>query len=89
MVYSFHCSAVGTPGEVILADLNQYLVSTKVGGGIEAAMSMHLYFDAAEVAYRIIYRVDGKTARQTPLTIPNSANNRSGFVVVAARTVIS
>jgi len=68
--------------------LNQYLVSTKVGGGIEAAMSMHLYFDAAEVAYRIIYRVDGKTARQTPLVIPNSTNNRSGFVALAARTAI-
>lgn len=88
VVYSFHCSAIGTPGDVILADLNQYLVSTKVGGGIEAAMSMHLYFDAAEVAYRIIYRVDGKTARQTPLVIPNSANNRSGFVALAARTAI-
>ncbi|MGC9260016.1 MAG: phage major capsid protein [Phycisphaerae bacterium] len=90
VVYSFHCSAIGTPGDVILADLNQYLVSTKVGGGIEAAMSMHLYFDAAEVAYRIIYRVDGKTARQAPLIIPNSANNRSGFVALAARiTVVS
>ena len=88
VVYSFHCSAIGTPGDVILADLNQYLVSTKVGGGIEAAMSMHLYFDAAEVAYRIIYRVDGKTARQAPLIIPNSANNRSGFVALAARTTV-
>ncbi len=88
VVYSFHCSAVGNPGDVILADLNQYLVSTKVGGGIEAAMSMHLYFDAAEVAYRIIYRVDGKTARQAPLIIPNSANSRSGFVALAARITV-
>ncbi len=88
VVYSFHCSPVGTPGDVILADMNQYLVSTKIGGGIEAAMSMHLYFDAAEVAYRIIYRIDGKTARQTPLTIPNSANNRSGCVILAVRNTI-
>ncbi len=88
VVYSFHCSSVGTPGDVILADLNQYLVSTKAGGDIEAAMSMHLYFDAAEVAYRIIYRIDGKTARSAPLLIPGSPNSRSGFVVVAARTTM-
>ena len=85
MVYSYHCYPVGNPGDVILADLNQYFVSTKAGGGVETAMSMHLYFDSAETAYRIIYRVDGKTARNTPLTVPNSANLRSGFVTLAAR----
>ncbi len=85
VVYSYHCYPVGNPGDVILADLNQYFVSTKAGGGVETAMSMHLYFDSAETAYRIIYRVDGKTARNTPLTVPNSANLRSGFVTLAAR----
>ena len=85
VVYSYHCYPVGNPGDVILADLNQYFVSTKAGGGIETAMSMHLYFDSAETAYRIIYRVDGKVARNTPLTVPNSGNLRSGFVSLAAR----
>ncbi len=83
--YSYHCSAPGTLGDVILADLSQYLVSTKAQGAIQTAMSMHLYFDSAEMAYRIIYRIDGKTARQAPLIIPNSANPRSGFVALESR----
>ncbi len=85
VVYSYHCYPVGNPGDVILADMNQYFVSTKAGGGIETAMSMHLYFDSAETAYRIIYRVDGKVARTAPLTVPNSGNPRSGFITLAAR----
>ncbi len=87
VVYSYHCSGLGNAGDVILADFSQYFVSTKVNGGLETAMSMHLYFDSAEVAYRILYRIDGKVGRQLPLTIPNSANTRSGFVVVANRLV--
>ncbi len=89
VVYSYHCSAVGSIGDVILADFSQYFVSTKVNGGLETAMSMHLYFDSAEVAYRILYRIDGKVARQLPLTIPSSTNTRSGFVALAARQPIS
>jgi HK97 family phage major capsid protein len=89
VVYSYHCPPLGSVGDVILADLSQYFVSTKANGAVETAMSMHLYFDAAEVAYRIIYRIDGKVARTTPLTVPNSTATRSGFVTLAARTTIS
>ncbi len=89
VVYSYHCPQVGNAGDIILADLGQYFVSTKAAGGIETAMSMHLYFDSAEVAYRIIYRVDGKVARTAVLQVPNSVNTRSGFVELAARGVIS
>ena len=89
VVYSYHCAAVGSTGDVILADFSQYFVSTKVNGGLETAMSMHLYFDSAEVAYRIVYRIDGKVARQVPLTIPSSPNTRSGFAALAPRQTIS
>jgi|SRR5271170_875317 len=86
VVWSYHCSPVGHAGDVILADVSQYFVSTKAGAGVETAMSMHLYFDSAEVAYRIIYRIDGKVARTAPLEIPNSTNTRSGFVTLGERT---
>lgn len=85
VVYSYHCPALGDSGDVILADLKQYGVATKAGGQIETAMSMHLYFDAAEVAFRIIYRIDGKVMRQQPLKMPNSPNSRSGFVCLEPR----
>ncbi|HTV49523.1 MAG TPA: phage major capsid protein [Phycisphaerae bacterium] len=85
VIWSYHCSPVGHHGDIILADLSQYFVSTKASGPLETAMSMHFYFDSAEVAYRILYRIDGKTARTEPLEIPNGANSRSGFVTLAAR----
>jgi len=85
VLYSYHCPPVGSGGDVILADMNQYGVATKAGGQVEQAMSMHLYFDSAEIAYRILYRIDGKTMRTGTLQVPNSPNARSGFVCLAAR----
>lgn len=85
VIYSYHCPALGDAGDVILADLKQYGVATKAGGQVETAMSMHLYFDAAEVAFRMIYRIDGKVMRQQPLKVPNSPNSRSGFVCIEPR----
>ncbi len=85
VIYSYHCPALGDAGDVILADLKQYGVATKAGGQVETAMSMHLYFDAAEVAFRMIYRIDGKVMRQQPLKLPSSPNSRSGFVCIEPR----
>lgn len=85
VMYSNHCPALGDAGDIILADLDQYGVATKARGEIEQAISMHFYFDAAEVAYRMIYRIDGKVMRQTPLTMPNSPLPRSGFVCIEPR----
>ena len=84
--YSYHCNALGVQGDIILADMRQYFVSTRVNGGIETAMSMHLYFSAAEVAYRILYRIDGKTARQAPMALPHTNQSRSGFVTLSTRS---
>ncbi len=86
VVFNYQCQPPGTPGDIILADMSQYLVSVKAGEGVRQAMSMHLYFAEAEMAYRMIYRVDGKTARTSPLAITGSAQARSGFVVLSART---
>ncbi len=85
VVYSYQCSPVGSSGDVVLCDLSQYLVGLKQGEGVRQATSMHLYFASAEMAYRLIFRIDGKTARTAPLAVPNSAATRSGFVALMPR----
>ena len=82
VVYSYHCGAVGTEGDLILADLGQYFTATKQGGGIQTAMSIHLYFASDETAFRTVFRVAGQPARNTALVVPNSGNVRMGFVAL-------
>ena len=60
------CQAPGTPGDIILADLNEYLLLTK--GGIDAQSSVHVRFIYDEMTYRWIYRFDGAPIRNKVLT---------------------
>ncbi len=85
IIWSYQCPALGDAGDIILADLDQYGVATKARGEIEQAISMHFYFDAAEVAYRMIYRIAGQPMRSSTLKLPNSSVARSGFVCIAPR----
>ncbi len=87
--FSYNCAGLGSTGDILLVDMDQYFVSTKVNAAVETAMSIHLYFDAAEVAYRMIYRVDAKAPRPLPLNVPGSTLTRSGFVALAPRGGIS
>jgi HK97 family phage major capsid protein len=60
------CAELGEQGDIILADLSQYLAITK--GGIQSAMSIHLRFDYDETAWRFVYRIDGQPWWPSPLT---------------------
>lgn len=79
-----HCSALGTVGDVILADLNDYLLIMK--GGVKSDVSMHVRFIYGEQTFRFIYRANGQPKRQASLTIKNSSNARSSAVVLATRS---
>ena len=78
------CPALGTAGDVILADLSQYLTVLKTGG-IRSDVSIHLFFDYDVAAYRFIFRVAGMPWWAAAITPANSSNTRSCFVTVAAR----
>ena len=52
------CNAAGEVGDIILADIGQYLLIDK--GGIKSASSIHVRFLYDENVFRFIYRVDGK-----------------------------
>lgn len=79
-----HAKTVGTAGDVMLADFKYYRTITKTGGP-EVASSMHLYFDAAATAFRVIYRIDGQSKIAAAIAPANGSNNLSPFVICDVR----
>lgn len=77
------CSAAGEVGDIILADVGQYLLIDK--GGVKAASSIHVRFLYDENVFRFIYRVDGKPIWSKPLTPYRGSASVSPFVTLVAR----
>ena len=76
---------LGTVGDIILADMSQFISIVK--GGIQAAMSIHLRFDYDETAFRFVFRVDGQPAWKSALTpFKGTANTVGPFVALATRS---
>ena len=78
------CSAAGEIGDIILADVGQYLLIDK--GGVKAASSIHVRFLYDENVFRFIYRVDGKPIWNKPLAPYKGSASVSPFVTLAKRT---
>jgi len=80
-----HCSALGTLGDIFLADFTQYAIGGKSAGGApKVASSTHIYFDYDLVAFRFVMRYDGQPLWRVALT-PANGNTSSPFVTLAAR----
>lgn len=77
------CSAAGDLGDIILADVGQYLLVDK--GGVKAASSIHVRFLYDESVFRFIYRVDGKPIWNKPLAPYKGSASVSPFVTLAKR----
>ncbi len=77
------CSAVGEVGDIVLADMSQYLLIDK--GGINAASSIHVRFLYDENVFRFIYRVDGQPIWNKPITSYKGNNTISPFIALAKR----
>ena len=77
------CSAAGEVGDIILADIGQYLLIDK--GGIKSSSSIHVRFLYDENVFRFIYRVDGKPIWTKPLTPYKGSATVSPFVTLAKR----
>jgi HK97 family phage major capsid protein len=76
------CQAPGTSGDIILADLNEYLLFTK--GGIEPSASIHVRFIYDEMTFKWVYRLDGKPIRNKALTPFKGSDTLGPFVKLAA-----
>lgn len=79
-----NCSALNTTGDIILADLGEYLMATK--GGPQMASSIHVQFVYDETVFRIVFRCDGQPAWNTALTPKDSSSTVGPFVCLATRS---
>ncbi len=77
------CATVGTPGDIILADMSQYVMADK--GDMQAASSIHVRFINDEMTFRWVYRVDGQSLWHTSLTPFKGTVQLSPFIALAAR----
>lgn len=79
------CNAVGEEGDIALVNMTQY--ASIVKGSERTDMSMHVYFDTDELAFRIINYAGGKPKRHGVVTPARaSANYRlADFITLAAR----
>lgn len=77
------CASLTSQGDIILADMSQWIYIDK--GSPVTAASMHVRFLNDEMTYRAIYRVDGQGWWHTPLTPFNGTNTVSPFITLAAR----
>lgn len=73
---------LGTPGDFILADLNQYVL---LDGGLKSALSLDVLFQSDQVVFRFVWRGDGKPAWPSAITPFNGGATRSPFVMLAQR----
>ncbi len=83
MITTEKCQALGTQGDIILADWSQYAIAQKAGG-IKAASSIHLYFNYDKQVFRFVLRYDGQPTWAIDLT-PRRGATVSPFVVLATR----
>lgn len=79
-----YCETVGTEGDIIFADMSQYLMIDK--GGIESASSMHVQFLTNEMTFRFVYRTDGQSVWNAPLTPFKGSATKSPFITLAVRS---
>jgi HK97 family phage major capsid protein len=76
-------AALGTEGDIVLADLNKYILADK--GSIETASSIHVKFTTDEMAFRWSLRADGQPIPAAPLTPYKGSSTLSPFVTLATR----
>lgn len=77
------CSTLGDLGDIVLADMSQYMLIDK--GGITPATSVHVRFLYDEQVFRFTYRANGMPIWSVPLTPFKGSNTLSPFVTLAAR----
>lgn len=78
------CAALGTAGDIILADLSKYLAVVKTGG-VKSDVSMHLWFDQAITAFRFILRMNGQPWLSSAIARKNGSNTLSTVVTLEGR----
>jgi len=74
--------ALGTTGDILLADLSYYLIGTlQDGTSVESDQSQK--FTSNKTVFRVVHRVDGMPWLNNPITLADGATEVSPFVKIA------
>ena len=73
-----YCAALGTSGDIVLVNLDEYILIDK--GGVDQSVSLHVAFLTDEAVYRFMYRVDGQCTWNAALT-PKSGGSTLSCIV--------
>lgn len=79
-----YASAEGTIGDIVFANLSDYLLISK--GGIKQATSMHAEFVRDRQLMKFTWRVNGAPRTRVPLTPFKGADTLSPYIALAARS---
>ena len=88
LLFVEQCAAVGTTGDLILADLSHYLIASKKNTGLTpmSAMSIHVRFVYDESCIRFVLRADGQPEFSTAITPYKGSDTESPFVKIDTRS---
>jgi HK97 family phage major capsid protein len=78
------CSTIGSQGDIILVDLQQYWAVTR-GQDVKTDVSMHLFFDQGLMAFRFTFRLNGQPAWGQSIQPQNGTLTRSWAVTLDPR----
>lgn len=81
---SMTCQTVGDLGDFYFGAFKRYKAIVK-RGGIDQAISMHLYFDYGLQAFRFTFRVNGSPWLKTAISPAYGSTTLSPFVMLQAR----
>lgn len=85
LIFNEHAQTLGAVGDLTLVDLSGYALATKIGGGVDFATSIHLFFDYNMSAFRWTFRVGGQPYLSAPVNPAKGSNTKSHFVALQAR----
>ena len=76
--------ALGAVGDIVFADMSQYILVEKAGG-IQAASSIHVAFLTDQQVFRFVLRIDGQPIWNSGILAADGITTRSPYVALAGR----
>ncbi len=83
VIFTEKTEPLGDKGDIILADLSQYVVGLR--SGMRFDQSIHVHFTTDELLARLIERHDGQPLWSEALTLEDGANTVSPFITLEER----
>ena len=83
VIFTEKTEKLGDLGDIILADLSQYVVGLR--SEMRFDTSIHVHFATDELLARLIERHDGQPLWDSPLTLEDGSTTVSPFVILAER----